>query len=107
MIERDTEKCDRQETDIEPNRETVTIIIDTLDHWPRELGSLDPDDPLVKEAKAKVSAIADKEIKRIWETLFPLPDMDQFAAKAFADWSEIAKLRRINGNINGVMVNGA
>ncbi len=83
----------RVETVDEPAREPVTISIDTLGHWPRELGSLD------EKALRKVVSIADRDIARLFENLFPTSDLDK--------WKAVSARRLPPGNYHKVMVNGA
>ena len=84
----------RIEMDDDLHKEPVTISIDTLDHWPRELGSLDPD-----KIQAKFSAIVDREVALLFKSVFPIVDLDE--------WKD-ASGRRLPAGINhGVVINGS
>lgn len=53
--------------------EPLTIIIDTLDHGPCDLGSMDPTDPIVIATKAKVALITEKYFARMFDDMFSVP----------------------------------
>ena len=101
MIEHEIEKKagdpmrrGRIETVTHPRQEAVTISIDSLGHWPRELGSLDLD-----EVVAKLTAAMDKDLERMFSDMFtdlfpPRPD------PLFVRWPR-------PGPIHGVQIDGA
>lgn len=50
-------------------------------------------EPVTDKVKAKLAAISDREIKRLFDDLFPLPDLDEWRATSWPP--------------HGVIVNGA
>ena len=81
----------RLETDREPRREPVAISTNTLDHWPRKLGSLDLDDVV------QLGVTSDRDLSEMFLNLFTdlFPIQDE-------DWPAVD-----GGGDHGIRVNGA
>ena len=81
------------------DQERVAIIIDSLDHWPRELGP-----ELDEVIRRKLADMADKHIAKLFDGLFPPPDLDAWKSSC-RRWPP--GNYGYGGRSGGIRVNGA